>query len=728
MGMRWQGRIGTVVTALGSVTAALIVSGSIPQAQGVRPITPDNFQYAAPRGFGDRNNSWAQSMVWWNNALYVGTSRQALCTSLFSLWRFAAGTVSLEFANTYLPYPGTDPDLPCAPDGADLSIQAEIWRWTPAGEQWQRVYQSPLEIDNPGPPPQPGKKLPYEMTFRGMAVHTDPGGEQAMYAFGVNTGVMWDTTKIPPPRILRTTDGVTYTPLPQAPGTFLGDLPFSADHTSFRSPVSYAGKLFVLSGPIFGQGTLIGSADPAKGNDAWFLGSPPGLLFYEMAVFNGWLYLGTYDPAGGYAVVKTKAQGTPPYQFVTVVPAGAYLTTRPSGSVVSMHVFKGRLYVGTATFTEVIRINPDDTWDLVVGAPRTAPALDGGVEGKYPLSGLDAGFGMTLNDHAWQMDDPYGYLYIGTYNAATGSKNDPIAGPLLQHTMGAHLYRTFDGWYYNAITTNGFANLGDPFGGKFDYGIRTMAPTPYGIFMGTSNDHYGLTILRATTHGAYAPDPPDRVEVEPTRTGTALLSWQANPRATVYQVWRAERNPILVRADLNFENWNGVTGNYVPDIYIGPYQLIGTTGATVFVDATVQPGKPYMYYVIAQDAQNRVSPQSNLVGFPLLTPPMTFAQMYREINRWERRARYADPTIRLTTLLEQVADAHALAAACQVEQAIQALNPQITSGALQTPESADLEILLSKLIRRLRNYQDLPQYVANGEVCAFEIRDSMKRR
>src|SRR5581483_5540484 len=109
----------------------------------------------------------------------------------------------------------------------------------------------------------------------------------------------------------------------------------------------YAGKLFVLCGPVFGQGSLIGSADPAKGDDAWFIASSPNLLFYEMATFNGWLYLGTFSPLGGYSVVKTHADGPPPYTFVTVVPPGAYVTNaaapllrdRPAKSVVSMHEY-----------------------------------------------------------------------------------------------------------------------------------------------------------------------------------------------------------------------------------------------------------------------------------------------------------------------------------------------------------------------------------------------------
>jgi hypothetical protein len=43
------------------------------------------------------------------------------------------------------------------------------------------------------------------------------------------------------------------------------------------------------------------------------------------------------------------------------------------------------LYVGTATLTEVIRINPDDTWDLVVGTemdPRSGTTCVGSLVGS----------------------------------------------------------------------------------------------------------------------------------------------------------------------------------------------------------------------------------------------------------------------------------------------------------------------------------------------------------
>jgi hypothetical protein len=714
-------RAAVLAVACGLACAALITPAT--SAHGERrgrSLSADDFAQHAPRGFGDRNNSWAQSMEWWHGRLFVGTTRQSLCGSLFALWEFAGGLLGLDFVNTYLPYPPRSTEIVCAPDGADLSLQAEIWSWTPGDDAWTRVFQSPLDLDNPGPgggaPPRVGKKLPYEIAVRGMASHVDPDGTEALYAFGANSTVMWDRSKLPPPRILRTTDGVTFEPVPQTPGTFLGDLPFNPDHSSFRSPVSFREKLFVLSGPIFGQGSLIGSADPAQGDDAWFLAAPAELQFYEMAVLGDWLYLGTFNPfGGGYAVVKTRAEGPPPYPLVTVVPDGAFLLERPSRSVVSMHVYNGQLYVGTATQTEVIRINPDDTWDLVVGPPRLV-ASDGGSEWKYPTSGLDAGFGHSLNDHAWQMAESDSSLYIGTYNAAIGSKNDPVNGPVLAHNMGGHLYRTRDGWYYSAVTTNGFANPADPLGGPNDFGIRTMASTPKGLFLGTANDNYGLAIFRAVPHRSDEPDAPERLDVEPTKTGGALLSWREAKGADEYQVWRAEVRGILVRDDLNFEGWNGITGNKIPDTYVGPYAQIGITDTPYFVDATARAGARYMYYVL-RVRDGLVSEQSNLVAFPLLTPPVTFEQLQRAVDRWEARGRYRPRLEGLGALRRSVRRAQTLAARCDLTRAAKVLDSPPSSNGLLQPEATDLDVLSAKLVRRMAVFSQFTSDVNSSEFC-----------
>jgi hypothetical protein len=752
-----------------------------------KPLTANDFKLAAPRGFGDRNNSEPQSMAWWHGRLYAGTAREAICVSEFAVWDAAALNLGVNFANSYLPYPPSDPDLSCAPDGADLSFQAEIWRWTPNDNSWTRVFQSPLALNNPGPegtaPPQvmwQGKKLPYEFAIRGLAPFTEPDGTEALYAFGTNTDIIWDGTKLPLPRILRSTDGVTFTPLPQDPGTFLGTLSGISDHTSYRSPVSFADKLFVLSSSVLGSGGLIASADPAKGDNAWFLASPPGMLFYDIAVFNGWLYLGGFYPIdpnsgdtplndGGYTVVKTRAEGTPPYNFITVVPKGAYLTQTPSSSVVSMQVYRGRLYLGTSTFPEVIRINPDDTWDLVVGAPRAVPSPNGGSEWKYPLSGLDGGFGHTPNDHAWWMENFDQNLYIGTYNLSTSSRLDPMAGPLLLPHMGAHLYRSHDGgWYYSAVTTTGFAKPSDPYGGIFEYGIRTMANTPYGLFVGTSNDYYGLGIYRGTYNPLAVPGPPERVEMEPLKDGTALISWNASPGANQYQIWRAERHPIFIRPISGVE---GLVGYLYPsigdihDVYVGAYQQIGTTKHTTFVDASVQSGLPpscssvpagqlcgYMYYVLAvppgpgpgrwlgpgPGSGSKATPfdvvdpgngktlgilddpsnQSNLVAFPALTPSVTFAQLLQQVNVLDQRGVYKDPNKQLSAETAMITKAQRLAMNCKIPQAIGALDPNKPYIDVLEPDATDLSILIGKMIRRLQIYMRFPTQVMSNEFCS----------
>ena len=632
-------------------------------------------------------------------------------------------------------YPPNDPGLSCAPDGADLALQAEIWRWEPATDTWLRVFQSPLDLDNPGEgPPQPprvGKKLPYEIAFRGLAAHTDPDGTEALYAFGVNSTVMWSRS-LPPPRILRSTDGLNFVPVPQTPGTFLGDLPFNPDHSSFRSPESFGGKLFVLSGPIFGQGSLIASADPARGDDAWFLAAPTSLVFYEMQAFNGWLYVGTLNARRGYSILKTRAEGPPPYEFITVVPAGAYLTDRPSQSVVSMHEYGGRLYVGTASFPEVIRINPDDTWDLVVGQPREVPLPAGGSEWKYPLSNLNAGFGHTLNDHVWQIEDFSNQLYMGPSTPAAGRSSTPCLdlccgttwSPSLSNRRRLALHGSDDQWVRQPIR---------PIRWPFDYGVRTLKSTPYGVFLGTANDAYGLAIFRATTEASSRPDPPAALEIEAAKSGGALLSWREAPLARSYQIWRAEVNPILVRDDINIEAWQIVFRttspcdweilpgvrlcNKVPDKYIGPYEQIGTSATTSFVDVTVAAGKTYMYYVLSQ-ADNGVSNQSNLTTFPLLTPAMSFAGLFKEVNTWILRQRFKTTSLRNELILRTLIAA-IQARQCQIGPAIATLNATPSSRYLPGPEALDLDVVTSKLTRRLTLYQQMPQSVNSTEFCSW---------
>lgn len=466
-------RLATLSLVFGAV-GALISSGPV---KGSPPLASGNFTLAAPQGFGDRQNSWAWSMQWWEGHLYVGTNRAYHCAEVAALSHIS----SLLF-----PYPPPDADIACTLNPEDLPLQAEIWRWTPETNVWERVYQSPNDVPIPG---HPGKFVARDIGYRGMAIFTEPGGTEALYVGGVSAGFVW--YGVPPPRLLRSTDGLHFAPLPQDPGTVLGD--FTGD--SFRGLTSYKGRLYVIGGGIPGSGVLLEAEDPAGGNNNFRVVSPPNQLVSAVAPYNGLLYLGMSDATNGYSVIKTDAAGTPPYTYTTVVERGGYLSPRPNMEILSMTVFNNRLYAGGNGVTlaevglvgpaELIRINSDDTWDVVVGSARWTP-----VGYKTPLSGFDEGFNNPFNAHMWRMKVFDGNLYVGTFDASTTFKDNPVVGPIASPYMGFDLYRTPNGTDFYPITTTGF-------GDKFNFGVRSLEATPYGLFLGTANFYYGLQIWRA---------------------------------------------------------------------------------------------------------------------------------------------------------------------------------------------------------------------------------------
>ena len=277
-------------------------------------------------GFGDRHNSLAWSMMWWRGQLYVGTSRAAFCLRALG-WQG--------------PYPPTDPDVECAPDPADLPLAAEIWRYTPESGDWDRVYRSPDDVPYPD---RPGRFIARDIGYRDMIVFREPDGTEALYVSGVSARFLGPS--LPPPRLLRSTDGTTFEAVPQAPGTVLGDI----DANNFRSLAVYGGRLYVTAGTIWGDGPLYESANPAAGNDAFRLVTPPGMRVFSVKPFNDQLYVGTTDIVNGYGIYRTAAAGPTPYIFTPVVTAAAHHPGSPylpHSSVISVEVFRGSLYAGT---------------------------------------------------------------------------------------------------------------------------------------------------------------------------------------------------------------------------------------------------------------------------------------------------------------------------------------------------------------------------------------------
>ncbi len=660
-----------------------------------RPLSREEFRHLSLPGIGDRQNTWTWSMIWYKGKLYAGTNRAWHCVEI-------AGYVRIPILDLFLDYPPDDPDMECTPDPLDLPLQAEIWTWSPEEEIWERVYQAPL-VEIPG---HPGHMTGRDVGYRDMVIFPEADGTEALYVMGVTQNSAFPN--FPPPRILRTVDGRHFEPVPQDPGTFLGDLNRDNFHSSFRAPSVYKGRLFLETGTVQGNGELIEASDPARGNDAFRLVLPEETRVYITTVYNGYLYVGIQDPLNGFQIVKTLAEGEPPYELTPVVENGGFadfVPLRTSGTVLYSYVHEGMLFAGTDKPSELLRIHPDDTWDLVVGMPRMSP--DGF---KYPLSGYGQGFNSTMNHHIWRMGTYDGWLYIGTADASTTNfKDSEIWGPVLEPYMGFDLFATQRGYYMYEISRNGFDN-------KFNLGIRAFVPTEYGLFFGAANNWYGTEIwwgrhrgedeegLRVEGAGTHTPGrsrglrpgpisrvpSPERLEAETLEDGTALLSWDTPPgnfTAVVYgKPWEARREP---------------------------YRKVAVTGEETWTTETLPADHPWGFRVRLRDPWGRLSAPTNVVVLPNAARPVTCDRLMEASCR--HCGEEEDPLYAICAEIRSALEALRRNRLRDEggEELIEALTDchrRLEDLAPSFGEAREMEILLYKFLRRCRLVRrgDLP--------------------
>jgi hypothetical protein len=467
-------------------------------------------------------------MEWFKGRLYVGTVRDIL-------WLFAK-----VGGHPYLdPYP-----VPLSPL-AEMDLRAQIWSYAPENASWTKVYTSPLirlslrrAVEARRASPFTDRRmrilnaprllrrltrpdgrhrarviarevfrlgfewaragfkleLPRDAGYRNMMVYTDEHGTEALYVVGVGPGRC----------LLRTTDGAS----------FEGISAFS-----FRPLVSLKGRVY---GSPMGPNTshypvVLGTDKPAgeaTGAATWRpvsapgLGDPDNAGIFEMAVFKNHLYAGTGN-AKGFQIWKTDATGSPPYRWQRVVTGGGYKDVAGPRTVFSMYPFGEWLYVGGGgalstldvfepSAGELIRIAPDDTWEVVAGNPRETH------QGfKAPISGVPAGFGNPLAMYVWRIEEHDGWLYAGINDATTFLRYTPAnrVGPkaarwveqhggvdkTLEAEAGFDLWRTQDGIHWTCITRTGF-------GSPLHHGARTLKSTPAGLFVGTAVNFFTDTV------------------------------------------------------------------------------------------------------------------------------------------------------------------------------------------------------------------------------------------
>lgn len=475
------------------------------QGEILKPgLVCNHFRKIAPNGFGDPYNAYPHSMAWFKDCLYVGTTRANLANRAKQLEANTPERLG-EIFPVRIPKNYFDNDL-----------RAEIWRYRVVTDTWERVYVSPLVkgID--------GYDVPISVGFRSMTSFQSPG--ESTPSLYIPT---WGSHQTPGTLMLRTVDGSEFEVVSE-PGLGITE---NAPR-SLRGIISFRDRLFTspvvgqkrLQPNVAGSAIVYTSSYPVGGQ--WVRACEPhfgnrnNLSVFHMAEFNGYLYAGTMNIHEGFEVWKTDAEGAPPYKWKKVLMSGAY-RGKLSQIAMTLIAFREHLYVGSAiqncsfdfdnnigpAAPEVIRLNADDSWEIVFGEPRMTP------EGfKVPLSGLGLGLGNPFSGYIWSMCVHEGWLYVGNavwtvfLRYAGRSERWPksfahIFEPenverILQKYGGCDLWRTRDGLQWVPVTQNGFDNC-------FNIGFRNMASSPYGLFVGAANPFAPEIAVRRVTGWNY---------------------------------------------------------------------------------------------------------------------------------------------------------------------------------------------------------------------------------
>lgn len=493
------------------VLLALAAFTCFGQSVAAYEFTADDIREVTEQGFGDRGNSYAWTMAYFKGKVFIGTNHNFAC-----LVRSLQGTGSS----------GAISEVPveCVPSLVEEDLRGRIYTYDPATRAVELVYLSPtmkgLISDGTF------ADVAVDIGYRTMTVFHEPDGTEALY---IGTFVSPDVVG-GPPRILRSTDGRTFTTVP-------GSTVNNSDYVSYRSLTVYKDRLYVIALPAQSRtAALLEARDPVSGdfrvvNTPGF-GDPVNIAAFELAVFKGYLYVGTATVEEGFQLLKTQAVGEPPYTFQPVLTKGAHRGVQ-NQNVVSLVPFRDHLYVGTGiNFValrqlgtvdpappELLRVSANGDWDLISGVERTTP--DGF---KTPLSGKGPGFGNPLVGYMWRMVEHDGVLYLSTMDFSMLAQYAPdeqletmvarieasdnarlkvllealdireVADVISAVEGGYDLWATPDGVSWREVTRSG---LGD----GLSFGVRSFASTPTGLFLGTSNPFFGLRLYHAQTPG-----------------------------------------------------------------------------------------------------------------------------------------------------------------------------------------------------------------------------------
>lgn len=429
-------------------------------------------------------NSYAWSMTELGDYIYVGTSRNLM--SSISRSSSSAAPVPPEFV-------------------AGNDNNAEIWRYKKDGTcPWQKVFKA-----------DPRDKV---MGFRTMITHkTDDSC--SIYAASMGEKI----------KLFKSDDGCHWIKIDTS----------CISGTSSRALASFNGKLYMatLESGIGGTTPLLYSSPDPEIEPFKLVINPQSKNFISslnpmggidaLNVFNNKLYVGISTPEGA-EVWRSKNSNPGTNKWVKIVDKG--FGDSMNSNIMSTGKFKDHLYVAVtkqiplALFVpfgfDLIRIDKNDNWQLVVGGKPLSPSVPSKGKRNKSLSGFNSGFNNMFNVYGWQIAEFKDNLILTTYDSSTNIKTllieivynedsyveklgrkkynklinsyKKIYGLLCKYNYpkGFDMYNSKDGCHFEPVILSGLNNPNN-------YGGRTLyVSCENELYLGTANPFEGLEVWK----------------------------------------------------------------------------------------------------------------------------------------------------------------------------------------------------------------------------------------
>ena len=260
-----------------------------------------------------------------------------------------------------------------------MDLRAEIWEYTPRTDAGGASTAPPPTSATRG---RRAGSWPATSRFRGMVVQRDGEGRRRAVRRRRDRRRVHPGAQAPPPAAHPLAPPTAGTSAPRPPATWSSAMPYG-DLPADRLPhhAVWHGRMYVTAIPgLTGDGAIFEVTRPWSPRRARVPADHPAV---HGRVRDGGLPRRASTPARatartGYGVYRIDRRGAR-YRFAPIVTGGAG-RGQIATSVVSMHVFKGRLYVGSSGWYNEegdpgLGAHPDrpraGDWQVVAGPPRT---------------------------------------------------------------------------------------------------------------------------------------------------------------------------------------------------------------------------------------------------------------------------------------------------------------------------------------------------------------------